>query len=92
MSATNAVNQDGELANYLKTIRSISPMDNMIPDMLPPEQFEQTTEIEAFKPKANCNKCYGRGHRGIQTETGNYILCKCVRKKMMAGVEEASGD
>lgn len=32
------------------------------------------------KPKSNCNKCYGRGHMGRDTQNYTYDVCYCVRK------------
>lgn len=31
------------------------------------------------EPKKNCKKCYGRGHIGIDGDTGKYVPCLCVR-------------
>ena len=32
------------------------------------------------KPNSGCNKCYGRGHLGRDTQTFGYTVCNCVRK------------
>ena len=28
-------------------------------------------------PKANCKRCFGRGHIGIDRKTGRYVPCRC---------------
>ena len=48
---------------------------------MPEEAFFEL--VKEYEPKANCNKCYGRGYTGILTENRNHIVCKCVRKKVM---------
>jgi len=30
----------------------------------------------------NCNKCYGRGFRGMQTENFTHTPCSCVQKNL----------
>ena len=49
-----------------------------------PEQF-----MEAFMPgqvplerlpDKRCKKCYGRGHRGRNAETGKFVPCSCTKR------------
>lgn len=39
------------------------------------------TEVKLpHKPKSGCNKCFGRGHRGIDIKTGKFVICrKCYK-------------
>lgn len=31
-----------------------------------------------YQPKSNCNKCYGRGHLGMDSKTKKFLICaKC---------------
>jgi len=32
------------------------------------------------KPKSSCRHCYGRGYVGTNTETGQKIICRCVKR------------
>jgi hypothetical protein len=32
------------------------------------------------KPNSRCNKCFGRGHLGRDTQTYGYAVCNCLRK------------
>jgi hypothetical protein len=37
-------------------------------------------QLPLTKTPAKCNKCYGRGHLGKDTQTNGYAVCFCVRK------------
>lgn len=39
------------------------------------------TEVKLpYKPKAGCNKCFGRGHRGVDIKSGKFVICrKCYK-------------
>jgi hypothetical protein len=34
------------------------------------------------KPDNNCKKCYGRGHKGLNSQNFTYELCSCVHKRI----------
>lgn len=34
------------------------------------------------KPSGSCDKCYGRGYKGIESRQGFYIPCMCVLKNV----------
>lgn len=31
------------------------------------------------EPKKNCKRCFGRGHIGIDGDTGKYVPCRCCK-------------
>jgi hypothetical protein len=43
-------------------------------------------EITGIAPDKRCSKCYGRGHLGRNTETDQYLLCKCISKQVPAAM------
>lgn len=32
-------------------------------------------------PDPGCDHCYGRGHIGIDLNTGQYVPCRCVKNR-----------
>ena len=71
--------------SMLESIKGLMDVESFIPSFLEAKEFEET--VKKFKPKANCNKCYGRGYTAIQVESRNHILCKCLKKSMVAGAK-----
>jgi hypothetical protein len=43
-------------------------------------------EITGISPDKRCSKCYGRGHLGRNSETDQYLLCKCISKQIPAAM------
>ena len=71
--------------SMLDAVKDLMDVESFIPSFLEAEEFEKT--VKQFKPKSNCNKCYGRGYTAIQVESRNHILCKCLKKSMVAGAK-----
>ena len=71
--------------SMLDALKGLMDVESFIPSFLEVKEFEET--VKKFKPKANCNKCYGRGYTAIQVESRNHILCKCLKKSMVAGAK-----
>ena len=71
--------------SMLDAVKDLMEVESFIPSFLEEKEFEKT--VEQFKPKSNCNKCYGRGYTAIQVESRNHILCKCLKKSMIAGAK-----
>lgn len=74
-----------KLNSMLDAVKDLIDVENFIPNFLEETEFEKT--VEQFSPKASCNKCYGRGYTAIQVESRNRILCKCLKKSMIAGAK-----
>lgn len=43
------------------------------------------------EPNPGCTRCYGRGYRAFNAETGKHVLCGC-RKKDKAGCRADRGE
>lgn len=37
-------------------------------------------QIPLKRKPSNCNKCFGRGHNGRDTQSYHYVICNCIRK------------
>lgn len=66
-----------ERQSHVKLNRAMGILSSM-----PEKSFFEL--VEEYKPKENCNKCYGRGYTGIVSVSRNHIVCKCVKKKVLA--------
>lgn len=71
--------------SMLDAVKDLMEVESFIPSFLEEKEFEET--VKRFSPKANCNKCYGRGYTAIQVKSRNHILCKCLKKSMVAGAK-----
>lgn len=40
-------------------------------------------------PNPNCNRCHGRGHLGFNVSRGQYVVCRCVKKREKKEVDHA---
>lgn len=79
------VEAPSKMNSMLDAVKDLMDVESFIPSFLEAKEFEET--VKKFKPKANCNKCYGRGYTAIQVESRNHILCKCLKKSMVAGAK-----
>ena len=43
--------------------------------------------LKSILPDKDCNRCYGRGTEGRNTETGEILFCRCVLKKYKKQLE-----
>ena len=44
--------------------------------------------LKSILPDKDCNRCYGRGTEGRNTETGEILFCRCVLKKYNEQLEK----
>lgn len=45
-----------------------------------PKVNKTTREQLADRASPRCSKCGGRGHKGVNVDTGKYVLCQCVKR------------
>ena len=84
-SKVEAAGKPTKMNSMLDAVKDLMDVENFIPNFLEEDEFEKT--VKQFSLKSNCNKCYGRGYTAIQVASRNRILCKCLKKSMVAGAK-----
>jgi hypothetical protein len=69
----------------MKNVGNLS--EGVMANVPSPEQLQRAMRFGDWsdlkiKPKANCNRCLGRGYEGKNTQTGKYVPCKCIFKQL----------